>query len=528
MSRQRAAARSRMALCAVLAACVLGLLPASASAARSMSFEAAFSAHTHLGEGGSFSTELTFSGNEYHGQVAPLTGLTLHLPAGISLSSTGFPTCSKETIQDFGLYSGHCPVGSLAGLGSLSAVVWFPEPEEEQAEVQAVFGPGGVLYFVVNGHSPVSLENIMEAHLVSDSPPYGQELVVQVPVMEIDPFFPAVSITSLTLNLGVTWEVAGSEASSVTLPTDCSGSFAWGADAAFNGEASEPVGTRATACPPAGMRATTSTTLTVSSKVPKEEAPETYTVTVIPTSSGPAPSGTVTFYDGLFPISTCSAQPLIQGISSSTATCQVSYSDPFSHTIRAAYGGSEVYRGSLSHSETVVVDGTEETPAKEEAPAKHQEASVPNSSTQGTGGLGSTPNTGGVDTPVSASNAQIAALLGQQLIPSGKAAKIMALLKSDGLIMSVKALEAGTLVVGWYELPPGAKLATHSTAKPVLVASGQMTFSAAGTGRIKVKLTAVGKRLLKHAKRLRLTARAVFTPPGGAGVGTTKGFVVSY
>ncbi len=131
-------------------------------------------------------------------------------------------------------------------------------------------------------------------------------------------------------------------------------------------------------------------------------------------------------------------------------------------------------------------------------------------STVGSTTSGSTGSSGG-SPPATVSSAQIAALLGQQLIPSGKAAMIATLLKNGGLTMPFKALEAGTLSVQWYEVPSGAKLAKHSKAKPVLVASGQMSFPAAGTSQVKVRLTAAGKRLLKHAKQLKLTAKGVFT-----------------
>jgi hypothetical protein len=143
-----------------------------------------------------------------------------------------------------------------------------------------------------------------------------------------------------------------------------------------------------------------------------------------------------------------------------------------------------------------------------------------------TGSSGSTGSGSGSGTTVTVSKAQIAALLGQQLIPSGKAAKIGALLKAGGLTMPFKALEAGTFTVGWYEVPAGAKMAKHITAKPVLVASGQMTFTGAGTGKIKVRLTAEGQKLLKHAKRFRLTAKGMFNTHTKEAVATTKTFTL--
>ena len=124
------------------------------------------------------------------------------------------------------------------------------------------------------------------------------------------------------------------------------------------------------------------------------------------------------------------------------------------------------------------------------------------------------------------SSAQVATLLAGELTPSGKAAKIAALLKGGGFTVVFKALEAGTAVINWYQVPPGAKLAKKAKPKPVLVATGRRTFSAAGTATIKIKLTAAGKRLLKHAKKLKLTAKGTFTPTGKAPITATRTFVL--
>jgi DNA-binding beta-propeller fold protein YncE len=128
----------------------------------------------------------------------------------------------------------------------------------------------------------------------------------------------------------------------------------------------------------------------------------------------------------------------------------------------------------------------------------------------------------------SITSAQIAALLAGQLTPSGKATKIPALLKSGGLAVVFNVPEAGAVVIGWYQLPLGAKLTKHANPNPVLVAAGRRTFVAAGTATITIKLTAAGKRLLKHAKKLKLTAKGSFTPTGKAPITTTKAFVLKH
>jgi hypothetical protein len=42
-----------------------------------------------------------------------------------------------------------------------------------------------------------------------------------------------------------------------------------------------------------------------------------------------------------------------------------------------------------------------------------------------------------------------------------------------------------------------------------------MVFTGAGTEKVKIRLTTAGKRLLKHAKRVKLEAKGTFTPNGG-------------
>jgi Bacterial Ig-like domain (group 3) len=103
-------------------------------------------------------------------------------------------------------------------------------------------------------------------------------------------------------------------------------------------------------------KGSTTTTLGASNTSPTVGANVTYTATVTPGMSGASkPSGTVAFLDGGSPISSCTAQPLTAGASSSTATCTVSYPTPGSHTITAGYGSDANFTGSPSSATTVTV-----------------------------------------------------------------------------------------------------------------------------------------------------------------------------
>jgi hypothetical protein len=107
---------------------------------------------------------------------------------------------------------------------------------------------------------------------------------------------------------------------------------------------------------------------------------------------------------------------------------------------------------------------------------------------------------------------QIKASLGSALTPSRRAARIVALLKKGHYSFSFKAPEAGQLRITWWLVPKG--LHSRHSPKPILVATGQLTFSTAHAARVTVNLTSAGKILLEHANGIGLTARGSFTPPG--------------
>jgi subtilase family serine protease len=122
--------------------------------------------------------------------------------------------------------------------------------------------------------------------------------------------------------------------------------------------------------------------------------------------------------------------------------------------------------------------------------------------------------------------AQLKARLAAQLAPSGKAARIGSLLRLDGFSFAFSALAAGSLVIDWYELPPGAKLAKSAKPKPVLVASARVSFAAAGRRTVELVLTRAGRTLLARAKQIRLSAKGTFTPRGRPPITATKSFAL--
>ncbi len=141
----------------------------------------------------------------------------------------------------------------------------------------------------------------------------------------------------------------------------------------------------------------------------------------------------------------------------------------------------------------------------------------------------SSPATSAATAAVADSVSAIKRFLRSVIAPSGKAAKIGALLKSHGYSESFSAPEGGRLTIAWYRVPKGATLSSAAgtaKAKPVLVATGSVSIPAAGRDSIKLRLTASGRKLLKHSTRLKLVGKASFKPAGQAAVSATKSFKV--
>jgi hypothetical protein len=120
--------------------------------------------------------------------------------------------------------------------------------------------------------------------------------------------------------------------------------------------------------------------------------------------------------------------------------------------------------------------------------------------------------------------AQIKASLVRQLAPHGVTATINALNQTRRYVLPFTSLRAGRAVIDWYYLPKGAHLA--GGAASVLVAAGRATFSSAQTLNMTIRLTAPGRRLLKHSLRLKLTALGTFTPTGAHPVSATAKFTI--
>jgi hypothetical protein len=180
-------------------------------------------AHTGdiLGAGAVIQVEGTISGTEYGGFPPPLTGVKYYAPAGAKLHPQGFATCSPAVIEESG--PAPCPKTSVAGpKGSFSGVVSFgAERVRETASVQPFFAPGGNLEFFADGVTPVSIEILATGRVVSSAPPFGLEVIGEVPLIETVPGALDASLQEGTVTVGAAYRRGKRTIAYVTLPQRC-------------------------------------------------------------------------------------------------------------------------------------------------------------------------------------------------------------------------------------------------------------------------------------------------------------------
>ena len=198
-----------------------------------------------LGAGAADESEYEISGTEYFGSPPPIIGVNYYLPKGVVLHPSGFPTCSEETIRQFGPIK--CPKGSQAGpVGTaLGYVTLGGERVEETTEIFSFYKPGGGFVFFTDGHTPVSLEILSPGHYKNfvGGGGYGPELEVKVPEVASVPGAPFASVKTIKVKAGSAYKKNGKTIYYGRVPKTCpKGGFPIKTEVIFaeNGEESKP------------------------------------------------------------------------------------------------------------------------------------------------------------------------------------------------------------------------------------------------------------------------------------------------
>jgi hypothetical protein len=237
---------------AVLGLALLGL-PGVAAATPEVKFKAVAVPipgfpHTgnYAGAGAAVQAEYQITGTEYAGSPPPIIGINFYLPTGTKLHPSGFPTCTKATLEQFGPVK--CSKGSAAGpVGTVEGFVTFGnERVNESLQLSSFYAPGGGLEFFSKGSSPVLIEILSNAHYknYTGGGGYGPELMAEVPLVASVPGAPYASVKSITVKAGSAYKSHGKTVYYGRVPTNkCpKGGFPVKTEVIFaeNGEISKP------------------------------------------------------------------------------------------------------------------------------------------------------------------------------------------------------------------------------------------------------------------------------------------------
>jgi hypothetical protein len=223
-----------LAVLEVWAFCVLPSAIADASAG--VGIRASFSPD-RLGASSAVTFGFRFSESE-EAVPQPLTGLVVHLPAGLGTSLRSVPICSKTRLQSHG--PSGCPSRSLLGRGSATIEVRpGSQTLPEQVEMSALRGPNHgnrpTLEIFGQGETPLYESTISTAVLEPDGAPYGSKLAISIPPIPTLVLEPNASFQSFSLTIGGAGRGGQAHApSAITVPRRCpSGGFPFAASFTF-------------------------------------------------------------------------------------------------------------------------------------------------------------------------------------------------------------------------------------------------------------------------------------------------------
>jgi hypothetical protein len=137
----------------------------------------------------------------------PMSSMTLRLPAGMGIATTtlGEANCAPAALIAAGL-SG-CSANALLGFGTATAIVPVsPGEVVEHATLHALMGPPREtrveVLFYVEASGPVFAQLVLPAVLAEDRPPYGERLQTSIPLVEVWPEGPDLSLRSIEATIG--------------------------------------------------------------------------------------------------------------------------------------------------------------------------------------------------------------------------------------------------------------------------------------------------------------------------------------
>ncbi|HEY2282234.1 MAG TPA: hypothetical protein VGH60_01640 [Solirubrobacteraceae bacterium] len=206
-----------------------------------------------LGASSALTLALRFSGG-LEGVPAPLRGIVVHLPAGLSVNLRGARVCPPSRLRSRGTRG--CSSQALIGRGhALMRVHAGSLTVPEETSISIYRGPNRgshqTLEIFSQGETPLDEGTLLTGALAPDSGRYGSKLTVTVPAIPTLVLEPDASFASLSLTIGGIGRSprAHAAAGAIVVPRTCpAAGFPFAAELTFAGGA--PASATATvACP---------------------------------------------------------------------------------------------------------------------------------------------------------------------------------------------------------------------------------------------------------------------------------------
>jgi hypothetical protein len=136
---------------------------------------------------------------------SPITHVDVYGPKGVTLNLEGTGTCQRERLEQLGVQG--CPADSKAGFGGGEGAYELAHEIINEAYTLDFFladnKPGQVsLLIFLKGSTPVSIEIVFTATVITGPPPYGLGFSVEVPLIKVLPEASDASAKTAFLTLG--------------------------------------------------------------------------------------------------------------------------------------------------------------------------------------------------------------------------------------------------------------------------------------------------------------------------------------
>ncbi|HWY91178.1 MAG TPA: hypothetical protein VNY31_10950 [Solirubrobacteraceae bacterium] len=232
--------RTAMVVAALSACCACASPPSAVAQTETNASMRPSLLPNRLGASSALTLAFRFSGGA-EGVPAPLRGMAMHLPSGLTVNLRGAGVCLPSRLRSKG--TSGCGSKSLVGRGhALMKVHAGSQAVPEETIVSIYRGPNRgsrqTLEIFSHGSTPLDQSTIATGVLTPDGGPYGSKLTVSIPAIPTLVLEPDASFVSLSLTLGGIGRHprAHVAAGSILVPRSCpAAGFPFAADLTFAG-----------------------------------------------------------------------------------------------------------------------------------------------------------------------------------------------------------------------------------------------------------------------------------------------------